>query len=224
MLHRWPSQLRMTLTMPASLPGLLLHGMANAYLWLLCESYICMLRTCGICECFHPFGTQQSLLHRLQKSLSCHLHAWRRTLPSNLALCVNPDFAYVRAKDPATDKVYVVAESRLAFIPGAVPKAKKGAKGGDKKDAEPKGWQVSSQSIWLLAQTACNGTLIATSSLSLWCECSLSALGCVLVCVATYCIFKMPHCRVACKSSARIHSTDAGRQSQTTLQLVVRRY
>ncbi len=74
-----------------------------------------------------------------------HVHAWRRTLPSNLALCVNPDFAYVRAKDPATGKVYVVAESRLAFIPGAVPKAKKGGKGGDKKDAEPKGWQVSSQ-------------------------------------------------------------------------------
>ena len=58
-----------------------------------------------------------------------------------------PDFAYVRAKDPATGKVYVVAESRLAFIPGAVPKAKKGGKGGDKKDAEAKGWQVSSHPI-----------------------------------------------------------------------------
>ena len=82
-----------------------------------------------------------------------------RTLPSNLALCVNPDFAYVRAKDPATGKVYVVAESRLASIPGAAPKAKKGGKGGDKRDAEPKGWQVGSRPIWPLAQTACNGTV-----------------------------------------------------------------
>ena len=70
-------------------------------------------------------------------------HASRRTLPSNLALCVNPDFSYVRAKDPATGKVYIVAESRLAFIPGAMPKAKKGGKGGDKTNAEPKGWEVS---------------------------------------------------------------------------------
>lgn len=55
---------------------------------------------------------------------------------------MNPDFDYVRAKDPATGKVYVVAETRLASIPGAVPKAKKGAK--DKKGAEPaKGWEVS---------------------------------------------------------------------------------
>ena len=35
-----------------------------------------------------------------------------------------------------------MAETRLASIPGAVPKAKKGAK--DKKGAEPaKGWEVS---------------------------------------------------------------------------------
>ncbi|BDA43238.1 Isoleucine-tRNA ligase, cytoplasmic [Coccomyxa sp. Obi] len=72
------------------------------------------------------------------------------TLPSNLALCVNPDFEYVRARDPATGKVYIVAESRLAAVPGAVPKpkkdkGKKGGKGGDAKEseaAEPKGWEV----------------------------------------------------------------------------------
>lgn len=61
--------------------------------------------------------------------LACH-----RTLPSNLALCVNPGFTYVRARNPATGRVYVVAESRLAAVPGAVPKAgKKGAGGGDAK-------------------------------------------------------------------------------------------
>ena len=51
------------------------------------------------------------------------------TLPSNLALCVHPDFAYVRVKDPATGAVYVVAESRLAALPGAIPKKAKGKKG-----------------------------------------------------------------------------------------------
>ena len=92
--------------------------------------------------------------------------AHRRTLPSNLALCVNPDFTYVRVRNPANGRVYIVAESRLAAVPGAVPKAgkrggggggdgKKGAadaKGGEEKGAaapkeaaaeQPtKGWQV----------------------------------------------------------------------------------
>ena len=92
--------------------------------------------------------------------LFCMPHG--RTLPSNLALCVNPGFTYVRARDPATGRVYVVAESRLAAVPGAVPKAgKKGGAGGGKKGtaegkeagdkkgaapkeaaAQPKGWQV----------------------------------------------------------------------------------
>lgn len=54
---------------------------------------------------------------------------------------------YVRAKDPATGKVYIVAESRLASIPGAVPKAKKGARGADRNEAEPMGWQVSLRTV-----------------------------------------------------------------------------
>ncbi|KAK9792748.1 hypothetical protein WJX73_005932 [Symbiochloris irregularis] len=64
------------------------------------------------------------------------LVAWTTTpwtLPSNLALCVNPAMEYVRVQDPATGRVYIVAEARLAFLPGAVPKAKKGGK----KDAAP---------------------------------------------------------------------------------------
>ena len=60
---------------------------------------------------------------------------------------MNPDFEYVRARDPATGKVYIVAESRLPSLPGAVPKLKKGAKGGDKREAEPKGWEVRLQLI-----------------------------------------------------------------------------
>ncbi len=54
-----------------------------------------------------------------------------RTLPSNLALCVHPDFEYVKARDPANARVYLVAESRLAELPGAVPKAKKAKKGAE---------------------------------------------------------------------------------------------
>ena len=48
-----------------------------------------------------------------------------RTLPSNLALCVHPDFVYVKAKDPASGRVYIVAESLLHELPGAVPKESK---------------------------------------------------------------------------------------------------
>ncbi len=48
---------------------------------------------------------------------------------------------------------------------------------------------------------------------SFWRRCSLRALACLSVCVATYCTFKILHCHAACESSARIHSTDAGSQS-----------
>jgi tRNA synthetases class I (I, L, M and V) len=78
-----------------------------------------------------------AVLHPTNKlsQSSCFLY---RTLPSNLALCVNPDFVYVRVRDPATGKTYIVAESRLAELPGAVPKQKKGKKG---EEAE-KGFEV----------------------------------------------------------------------------------
>ncbi|KIY92575.1 isoleucyl-tRNA synthetase [Monoraphidium neglectum] len=58
------------------------------------------------------------------------LVAWTTTpwtLPSNLALCVHPDFTYVKVRNPATGAVFIVAESRLEALPGAVPKGKKGA-------------------------------------------------------------------------------------------------
>ena len=42
---------------------------------------------------------------------------------------MNADFVYVKVKDPASGRVYIVAESRLAELPGAVPKPpKKGSK------------------------------------------------------------------------------------------------
>ena len=49
------------------------------------------------------------------------------TLPSNLALCVHPEFSYVRVKQENTGAVFVVAEARVAFLPGGTPKkVKKG--------------------------------------------------------------------------------------------------
>ncbi|KAL6767828.1 TSI2 [Auxenochlorella protothecoides x Auxenochlorella symbiontica] len=75
------------------------------------------------------------------------LVAWTTTpwtLPSNLALCVHPTLEYVRVRDPASGQVYIVLESRLSEIPGALP-PKAGAK--KKKDAgegaaAPAGFQV----------------------------------------------------------------------------------
>uniref|UniRef100_A0A1A7Y5T2 Isoleucine--tRNA ligase, cytoplasmic n=1 Tax=Iconisemion striatum TaxID=60296 RepID=A0A1A7Y5T2_9TELE len=47
------------------------------------------------------------------------LIAWTTTpwtLPSNLALCVNPEMLYVKVKDNATDKTYIMMEARLGAV------------------------------------------------------------------------------------------------------------
>ncbi|GMH37086.1 hypothetical protein BSKO_04959 [Bryopsis sp. KO-2023] len=70
------------------------------------------------------------------------LIAWTTTpwtLPSNVALCVNPAFDYIKVRDPQTNKCYIVAESRLSEIPGAVPKK---AKKKDSKDSKPAGFEI----------------------------------------------------------------------------------
>ncbi|KAI3524031.1 hypothetical protein L1887_02632 [Cichorium endivia] len=62
------------------------------------------------------------------------------TLPSNLALCVNSNFVYVKVKSKSNGKIYVVAESRLSELP--VEKAKKGTPNGavdDKSAPKAKG-------------------------------------------------------------------------------------
>ncbi|CAH0517604.1 unnamed protein product [Peronospora belbahrii] len=60
------------------------------------------------------------------------LLAWTTTpwtLPSNLALCVNENFDYVKIKDLATDKIYILGEARLCQV---YPKmTKKGYKGNE---------------------------------------------------------------------------------------------
>ncbi|KAG2726074.1 hypothetical protein I3760_01G095100 [Carya illinoinensis] len=44
------------------------------------------------------------------------------TLPSNLALCVNANFVYVKVRNKYSGKVYMVAESRLPALPSEKPK------------------------------------------------------------------------------------------------------
>ncbi|KAG6741377.1 hypothetical protein POTOM_054611 [Populus tomentosa] len=45
------------------------------------------------------------------------------TLPSNLALCVNGNFDYIKVRNKYTGKVYVVAECRLSALPVEKPKS-----------------------------------------------------------------------------------------------------
>jgi isoleucyl-tRNA synthetase len=71
--------------------------------------------------------------------LGASLVAWTTTpwtLPSNLALCVNPGFTYVYVKSPP-GKVFVVAEVRVSSLPGAAKKAK-----GGKTSDLAEGWEI----------------------------------------------------------------------------------
>lgn len=73
------------------------------------------------------------------------LVAWTTTpwtLPSNLALCVNPGFEYVKARNPNDGKVYIVAKSRLGEIPGAIPKAAKKSKNREEGCKAQAGFEV----------------------------------------------------------------------------------
>ncbi|KAE8690316.1 hypothetical protein F3Y22_tig00110895pilonHSYRG00017 [Hibiscus syriacus] len=57
------------------------------------------------------------------------------TLPSNLALCVNANFVYVKVRNKYSGKIYVVAESRLSELPTEKPKSNSSneSSGGSKK-------------------------------------------------------------------------------------------
>jgi isoleucyl-tRNA synthetase len=71
------------------------------------------------------------------------LVAWTTTpwtLPSNLALCVHPDYEYVKVRSAKTGEVYIVADSRLSFMPGAVSKKKKSQKGAVRSALRPTVW------------------------------------------------------------------------------------
>ncbi|XP_058855775.1 isoleucine--tRNA ligase, cytoplasmic-like [Acipenser ruthenus] len=55
----------------------------------------------------------------LEEDESVSLIAWTTTpwtLPSNLALCVNPELMYVKIKDHATGNVYIMMEARLSAL------------------------------------------------------------------------------------------------------------
>ena len=79
---------------------------------------------CSIARCLHQQQCSTSLYCMLPlcatilketylyACLLRAIHVAPRTLPSNLSLCVNPDFKYVRVQDPATGRTYIVAEVR----------------------------------------------------------------------------------------------------------------
>ncbi|GFS39331.1 isoleucine--tRNA ligase, cytoplasmic [Trichonephila inaurata madagascariensis] len=55
----------------------------------------------------------------LDKTPNVSLIIWTTTpwtLPSNLAICVNPDLDYVKVKDNATEKIYIMMEARLEAL------------------------------------------------------------------------------------------------------------
>ncbi|KAA8541578.1 hypothetical protein F0562_022730 [Nyssa sinensis] len=56
------------------------------------------------------------------------------TLPSNLALCVNANFFYVKVRNKFNGKIFVVAESRLSELP--IEKQRKGVPDGFVNDSE----------------------------------------------------------------------------------------
>ncbi|KAK8516654.1 hypothetical protein V6N12_049376 [Hibiscus sabdariffa] len=62
------------------------------------------------------------------------------TLPSNLALCVNANFVYVKVRNKYSGKIYVVAESRLSELPTEKPKSNStNGPSGDSKKSKSKG-------------------------------------------------------------------------------------
>ncbi|XP_047329898.1 isoleucine--tRNA ligase, cytoplasmic-like isoform X1 [Impatiens glandulifera] len=67
------------------------------------------------------------------------------TLPSNLALCVNANFVYVKVRNKFSGKIYVVAESRRSELP--VEKPKKGTANGSVNDTEPANSKTKGSSV-----------------------------------------------------------------------------
>ncbi|OVA02875.1 Aminoacyl-tRNA synthetase [Macleaya cordata] len=81
------------------------------------------------------------------------LVAWTTTpwtLPSNLCLCVNANFVYVKVRDKLSGSIYVVAECRLSQLPSNIKKSKADAPNGpaqDTKNAKSKNKGSSNEKV-----------------------------------------------------------------------------
>lgn len=62
------------------------------------------------------------------------------TLPSNLALCVHPDFTYLKIHDEATDRIFYIHEALLGTLYPKIKTAKY-KKLGTVTGKEMKGWK-----------------------------------------------------------------------------------
>ena len=74
---------------------------------------------------------------------STSLLAWTTTpwtLPSNLALCVHPDFTYIKIHDEQHDQNFILAEALLKTL-YKDPKKAKYKKIGQFKGSDMKGWR-----------------------------------------------------------------------------------
>ncbi|KAK3229154.1 hypothetical protein Dsin_001035 [Dipteronia sinensis] len=98
------------------------------------------------------------------------------TLPSNLALCVNANFTYVKVRNRYTGKIFVVAESRLSSLPSEKPKTKvatgpagdskksgsktKGSSGKKGQEGESAGATENNESFEKLGETFSGASLV----------------------------------------------------------------
>lgn len=85
------------------------------------------------------------------------------TLPSNLALCVNENFVYVKVRNKYSRKVYVVAESRLSALPTDKPKlnAANGPAGDTKKsNTKSKGGKTGEADSYELLEKVSGASLV----------------------------------------------------------------
>ena len=75
------------------------------------------------------------------------------TLPSNLALCVNPKLTYVKVKDMKRDKIFIMAESRLGLLYKSARKAAPGSDAPKKKKKKKKKNKQAGKSLFTAGET-----------------------------------------------------------------------
>lgn len=73
----------------------------------------------AIDECVCVCGCLVIVTFPLRDDPTTALLAWTTTpwtLPSNLALCVNPDMDYVKVRELKTGRCFIVMETRIGYV------------------------------------------------------------------------------------------------------------
>jgi isoleucyl-tRNA synthetase len=98
------------------------------------------------------------------------LLAWTTTpwtLPSNLALCVHPDFNYVKIFDEERDQNYILLESRLVAV-YKDPKKAKIKKVGLFSGEDMRGWRYTPMFEYFTEKVRNLSSLLGRSLLTSW--------------------------------------------------------